>query len=441
MPLGLIALAAGGFGIGLTEFVILGLLPEVASDFNVSIPVAGYLVSVYALSVAFGGIFVTAVAAGRNPKNTLALLMVLFITGNLISALSPDYTVMLIGRIVAALCHGAFFGVGAVLAANLVEPHRKAAAVSIMFAGLTTANVLGVPFGTFLGQNFGWRSTFWAITGIGIIALIGMLAFIRTQPANQPANLRLELSAFTNVQVWLSILVTVFGFGAFTYITPMLTQVAGFPETAVPWMLVLFGVGLFAGNIFGGQAADRNLDKSLDKSLLVLLCALAVILFSFTVALETQWTAAIALFLLGVFGFAAVPGMQVRVLHFAQEAPTLASGVNISAFNVGNALGAHLGGITITAGMGYASPTWVGGCLAITAIIFMVSSIQRLKSRGARHGNLKNRLRRARPSQGNAPLNRAPPWSSRLEADQPVVPGWSASWNQGRLKPDLVLRS
>lgn len=387
MPLGLIALAAGGFGIGLTEFVILGLLPEVATDFGVSIPVAGYLVSVYALSVAFGGIFVTAVAAGRNPKTSLAWLMVLFIAGNLISALSPDFTVMLIGRIVAALCHGAFFGVGAVLAAKLVEPHRKAAAVSIMFAGLTTANVLGVPFGTFLGQNFGWRSTFWAITGIGIIALIGILAFIKTQPANQPANLRLELKAFTNVQVWLSILVTVFGFGAmfgaFTYIAPILTQVAGFPETAVPWMLVLFGAGLFAGNIFGGRAADRNL----DKSLLMLLSVLAVILFSFTAALNTQWTAAAALFLLGVFGFAAVPGMQIRVLHFAQEAPTLASGVNISAFNVGNALGAHLGGTTITAGLGYASPTWVGGCLAITAIILIAVSVQRLKPRDTRHGN------------------------------------------------------
>jgi DHA1 family inner membrane transport protein len=387
MPLGLIALAAGGFGIGLTEFVILGLLPEVATDFNVSIPVAGYLVSVYALSVAFGGIFVTAVAAGRNPKNTLAWLMVLFIAGNLISALSPDYTVMLIGRIVAALCHGAFFGVGAVLAANLVEPHRKAAAVSIMFAGLTTANVLGVPFGTFLGQNFGWRSTFWAITGIGIIALLGILGFIKPQPAARPANLRLELKAFTNAQVWLSILVTVFGFGAmfgaFTYISPMLTQVAGFPEAAVPWMLVLFGVGLFAGNIFGGRAADKNL----DRSLLILLSVLAGILFSFTAALNTQWTAAAALFLLGVFGFAAVPGMQIRVLHFAREAPTLASGVNISAFNVGNALGAHLGGITITAGLGYASPTWVGGCLAITAIILMAVSVQRLKPRDTRHGN------------------------------------------------------
>ncbi|MCO4275233.1 MFS transporter [Pseudarthrobacter sp. HLT3-5] len=385
MPLGLIALAAGGFGIGLTEFVILGLLPEVATDFNVSIPVAGYLVSVYALSVAFGGIFVTAVAAGRNPKSTLAWLIVLFIAGNLISALSPDYTVMLIGRIVAALCHGAFFGVGAVLAANLVQPHRKAAAVSIMFAGLTTANVLGVPFGTFLGQNFGWRSTFWAITGVGIIALVGILAFIKTQPAARPANLGLELTAFTNVQVWLSILITVFGFGAmfgaFTYIAPMLTQVAGFPEAAVPWMLVLFGVGLFAGNIFGGRAADRNL----DKSLLILLSVLAAILFSFTAALETQWTAATALFLLGVFGFAAVPGMQIRVLHFAREAPALASGVNISAFNVGNAIGAHLGGITITAGLGYASPTWVGGCLAVTAITLMAISARHLNSRNIHH--------------------------------------------------------
>lgn len=381
MPIGLIALATGAFGIGLTEFVILGLLPEVATDFSVSIPVAGYLVSVYALSVAFGGIFVTALAAGRNPKNVLALLMFLFIAGNLISAMADDYTTMLIGRIVAALCHGAFFGIGAVLASDLVAPDRKAAAISIMFAGLTTANVLGVPFGTFLGQNFGWRSAFWAITGVGIIALLGILAFIRPQQGTQPANLRQELQAFTNPQVWLSILVTVFGFGAmfgaFTYIAPMLTDIAGFPDAAVPWMLVLFGSGLFVGNIAGGRAADRNL----NKTLLVLLSCLTVILFGFAAALHIQWVAAAALFLLGSVGFAAVPGMQMRVLRFAHEAPTLASGVNISAFNLGNALGAYLGGITITAGLGYASPSWVGGCLAVVALAIMAVSAKWERSR------------------------------------------------------------
>lgn len=377
MPIGLIALAAGAFGIGLTEFVILGLLPEVAADFAVSIPVAGYLVSVYALSVALGGIFVTAIAAGRNPKHALAWLMALFIAGNLISALASDYTTMLIGRIVAALCHGAFFGIGAVLAADLVPANRKAAAISIMFAGLTTANVLGVPFGTFLGQQFGWRSTFWAITGIGFIALAGILALIKAPSQARPMNLRHELSAFTNPQVWLSILVTVFGFGAmfgtFTYIAPMLTDVAGFDSSSVPWMLVLFGCGLFVGNIAGGRAADRNL----NKTLLILLAGLTAILFTFGTALHVQWAAAVALFLLGSIGFAAVPGMQSRVLQFATQAPTFASGVNISAFNLGNALGAHLGGIAITAGLGFASPAWVGGCLAAVALLILTASVRR----------------------------------------------------------------
>ncbi|MBF4615338.1 MFS transporter [Curtobacterium sp. VKM Ac-1376] len=375
-PAGLIALALGGFGIGLTEFVILGLLPEVADDFSVTIPQAGYLVSGYAISVAFGGVFVTAATASMRPKTVLCGLMVLFIVGNLLSAVASGYGAMLLGRIVAALCHGAFFGIGSVLAASLVPANRKAQAISVMFLGLTVANVLGVPLGTFLGQAYGWRSTFWTITGIGVVALVGLLAFIPTQPAEHrpTGQLRRELAAFRNGQVWLSILVTVFGFGAmfgtFTYIAPILTDLAGFPETAIPWMLVLFGSGLFVGNLLGGRAADRQL----DRTLLVLLSTLTVVLIGFAAVVGNAWGAGTALFLLGAVGFASVPGMQMRVLEFAAAAPTLASGVNISAFNAGNAIGAWLGGLTITAGLGYRSPIIVGASLAMTALILMAAA-------------------------------------------------------------------
>lgn len=373
MPLGLLALALGGFGIGLTEFVILGLLPEVANDFGVSIPVAGYLVSGYALSVAVGGVLVTAMTASLKPKNVLCALMVLFILGNLISAVAETYTVMMAGRVVAALCHGAFFGIGAVLAADLVTPDRKARAISIMFAGLTIANVLGVPMGTFLGQEYGWRSTFWTITAIGVLALAGLILFVPQHAAEErrPGQLRRELSAFTSGQVWLSILITVFGFGAmfgaFTYIAPMLTEISDLPAASIPWMLVVFGAGLFTGNIIGGRAADANL----DRSLLVLLTALTGVLLVFTATINSPWGAGITLFLLGAVGFAAVPGMQMRVLSYAKEAPTLASGVNISAFNLGNAIGAYLGGVTITAGLGLSSPIWIGAILAVTALALM----------------------------------------------------------------------
>ncbi|MGL5865394.1 MAG: MFS transporter [Dermatophilaceae bacterium] len=381
---GLAALALGGFGIGLTEFVILGLLPEVAADFAVSIPTAGHLVSGYAISVAFGGVFVTAAAAAMRPKVVLCSLMVLFVIGNLLSAVAPTYGVMLAGRVVAALCHGAFFGIGAVVAAAMVRPDRKAQAISVMFLGLTVANVLGVPLGTFLGQLSGWRSTFWVITGIGLLALVGLLAFIPVQPQAERSawRLRRELDAFRVGQVWLSISVTVFGFGAmfgaFTYVAPLLTEVSGLAESAIPWMLVLFGSGLFVGNLVGGRVADRNL----DSALLVLLSLLTVVLLGFTAVVGSPWGAGLGLFALGAVGFASVPGMQMRVLHFASTAPTLASGVNISAFNIGNALGAWLGGVAIGAGYGYTSPLYVGAMLAAVAVALMASARARARHRG-----------------------------------------------------------
>lgn len=372
-PAGLVALAIGGFGIGLTEFVIMGLLPDLASDFSVSIPTAGYLVSGYALSVVFGGIFLTAAVARRDKKQTLAGLMILFITGNLISAVAGSYTVLMAGRVVAALCHGAFFGVGSVVAASLVAPTRKAAAIAVMFGGLTLANVLGVPFGTFLGQALGWRSTFWAITVIGVLAFAGLVLFVPQQRAQQGGtSLRSELGAFREPQVWLSLLMTVLGFGAmfgaFTYVAPMMTDVAGFADSSVSWLLMIFGVGLFVGNVYGGKAADR----SISATLLVCLSALAVTLLLFVLTAHSKPGAVITLFLLGTFGFAAVPALQMRVMRYASAAPTLASGVNISAFNLGNALGAYLGGLTISAGLGFTSPSWVGAGLALLALLVTV---------------------------------------------------------------------
>ncbi|MET1052568.1 MAG: MFS transporter [Mycetocola sp.] len=372
MPLGLIALALGGFGIGLTEFVIMGLLPEVAADFSVTEAAAGWLITGYALSVVVGALFLTAAVTRFRRKHVLVGLMVLFIAGNLLSALAPDYLSMMIGRIVAALCHGAFFGIGSVVAAGMVEKNKQAGAIAIMFTGLTAANVLGVPFGTFLGQNFGWRSTFWAITVIGILALIGLVALVPNVKTGAAPSLLSELGAFRSRQVWLSIAVTVFGFGgmfgAFTYIAFTLTDVSGFPAGAVPWLLILFGAGLFIGNVVGGKAADR----ALDRTLVVILAGLVVVLVGFALTAAFPVVTVLSLFLMGGFGFATVPGLQMRVMRYASSAPTLASSANIGAFNLGNALGAWLGGLTISAGLGYTSSIWAGAALTVVALAVML---------------------------------------------------------------------
>ncbi|WP_026538872.1 MFS transporter [Arthrobacter sp. 9MFCol3.1] len=385
MPVGLIALALGGFGIGLTEFVIMGLLPQVAADFHVTEATAGWLISGYALAVVVGALGLTAAVTRFERKPVLAVLMVLFIAGNLVSALAPDYSVMMIGRIIAALSHGAFFGIGAVVAASMVAPNKKAGAIAIMFTGLTAANVLGVPFGTMLGQAAGWRSTFWAITVIGVLALAGILALVPKTGSGESdggsasgsaagsasGGLRGELRAFRSGQVWLSILVTILGyggmFGAFTYIAFTLTEVTGFSATTVPWLLILFGVGLFIGNTLGGKAADKNV----DRTLVVVLAILVLVLVLFALTAGNQPVTIASMVLLGGFGFATVPGLQMRVMKYASSAPTLASGANIGAFNVGNALGAWMGGVTITAGLGYTSPIWAGAGITLLGLAVM----------------------------------------------------------------------
>ena len=383
MPLALLALAVGAFGIGTTEFVIMGLLPQVAADFHVSIPSAGYLVTGYALGVVLGAPLMSALGTKVPRKRMLMLLMGLFIIGNALSAVAPTFGLMLTGRIVASLAHGAFFGIGSVVAADLAAPERKAAAISMMFTGLTVANVAGVPLGTLVGQSAGWRVTFLVVAGLGVLGLAGVAALVPDMPRPEGVRLRHEVAAFRNVQVLLAMAMTVLGFGgvfaAITYITPMMTHVAGFADSSVTLLLVLFGLGMVGGNVLGGRFADR----ALMPMLYVSLGALALVLALFTLTAHDKAAAAVTITLIGALGFATVPPLQKRVLDQAHGAPTLASAVNIGAFNLGNALSAWLGGIVIGAGLGYTAPNWVGALLAASALVLAVvsSTLERGRSR------------------------------------------------------------
>ncbi|WP_030676939.1 MFS transporter [Streptomyces sp. NRRL B-1347] len=374
MPLALLALAIGAFGIGTTEFVIMGLLPEVAGDFDVSIPTAGFLVTGYALGVVLGAPLMTALGTRISRKRMLMLLMGLFIAGNLLSAVAPSFGVMVAGRVVASLAHGAFFGIGSVVAAELVAPEKKAGAIATMFSGLTVANVVGVPLGTFVGQAIGWRITFVIVAALGVVGLVGVAKLVPDLPKPEGVSLRHEISAFRNVQVLLAMAMTVLGFGgvfaAITYITPMMTEVAGYSESSVTWLLVLFGLGMVGGNLIGGRFADR----ALMPMLYVSLGALALVLAVFTLTAHNKIASAVTIVLIGALGFATVPPLQKRVLDQASGAPTLASAVNIGAFNLGNALAAWLGGIVISMGLGYTAPNWVGAVLAASALVLAILS-------------------------------------------------------------------
>lgn len=368
MPPALLALALGAFGIGTTEFVIVGLLPDVADDLSVSIPSAGMLVTGYALGVVVGAPLMTAAGTRLPRKTMLMVLMAVFVVGNLICGLAPDYGVLMAGRLVAALCHGAFFGIGSVAAADLVAPGRKASAVALMFTGLTIANVLGVPLGTLLGQHFGWRSTFWAVTALGAAGALSIAALVPHQSRDAVAGLRGELAMFRHPQVWLAILTTTLGFAgvfaSFTYLAPMMTGLAGYSASAVSWLLVLFGLGLTVGNIAGGRAADR----AVMPTLYWVLGSLALVLVVFAFTSRSQVPAAVTIAVFGAVGFATVPPLQMRVMQKAQGAPALAAAANIAAFNLGNALGASLSGTAIDHGLGYTAPNWIGAGLAATGL-------------------------------------------------------------------------
>lgn len=369
MPLALYALTAGAFGIGVTEFVIMGLLIEVGADLGVSTSAAGLLISGYALGVVAGAPLLTTATANWPRKTTLLVLMGIFTIGNLACALAPSYGLLMGARVLTAFAHGTFFGVGSVVATRLVAPDRRASAIAIMFTGLTVATVLGVPFGTWLGQHLGWRATFWAVTLVGVVALaIIALAVPRDREAPEPSDWRADFRAMARLPVLLGLLTTVLGFAGvftvFTYIAPILTGITGFGIDAVSPILLVFGGGLVIGNLAGGRAADRRLLPALLGSF----AALAVVLLLMAVAIESRIAAVLFVGLLGVAGFATVPPLQLWVLEKAQGAgQSLASSFNIAAFNLGNALGAWVGGVTLDAG-GLGAVTWVAALFPIAAL-------------------------------------------------------------------------
>lgn len=389
LPAGLLALALGSFGIGLTEFVIAGLLPQVGASLAVSETAAGWLISGYALAVAVGAIVVTAATAGLPRKAVLTALVALFVAGNLLSAVAPNYPVMMLGRVVAALCHGSFFGLGSLVARRMVAPERASRAVAVMFAGLTVANVLGVPFGALVGERWGWRATFWGITGIGVIALVaiavlvpGWAGAVNRPPASADSDdagrsdgLRRQLGAFRSAQVWLTLIATALGyggmFGAFSYLAYTFTRVTGFSSTDVPWLLVVYGSGLVAGNIAGGRAADRDRDLTLIASL----AGLAATLIAFGLLAANPIASTVLVFLMGLFGFASVPGFITRVTDHAHGVP-LAASANVSASNVGNALGAWLGGFAISVGFGYTAPLYAGAVIVLIGLAVMIAAVR-----------------------------------------------------------------
>ena len=368
MPLPLLALAASAFAIGTTEFVIMGLLPDVAASLGVSIPSAGFLVTGYALGVVVGAPILTLLTTRWQRKHVLLALMGIFILGNLLCAVAPDYGLLMAARVVTSFAHGSFFGVGSVVAAGLVAKDKQASAIAMMFTGLTLANILGVPFGTLVGQALGWRATFWVVTGLGVIAAVAVALLVPAKHDAEAPSLGRELRVLARPEVWLALLTTVLGFGGvftvFTYITPILEQVTKLSPHAVSAVLLLFGVGLTLGNTVGGKLADR----ALMPTLIGVLAALALILALFSVTSHSAIPAIVTIFVWGVAGFATVPPLQMRMVEKAKDAPNLASSLNIGAFNLGNAGGATLGGVIIDHGLNFAWVSIAGALVAAAGL-------------------------------------------------------------------------
>ncbi|MGC9378915.1 MFS transporter [Streptomyces sp. MH13] len=390
MPIALLALAIASFGIGTAEFVMMGLLPEVAADLHVSIPAAGGYISLYALGVVIGAPVLTLLGLRARRKTTLLSLLALFVVGNLFSVFAVSHESLLAARFVTGLPHGAFYGMGTVVAAGLVPAERRGRAIATVFLGLTIANIVGVPVGTQIGAAFGWRWAFAVVAVIGVIALAAVAALVPRQPKPTGVSVRGELGAFRRPQVWLSFGVVAFGFAAifsfFSYIKPVLTDVTGFSATAVTPLLAVFGVGMTAGTALGGRLADRSPLKTLYAGI----SALAVSLAVFALTAQNPVMASVMVFLIGATAFTAIPSIQARILDQAEDAPAMGSASIHSAFNIANSLGAYLGGAVIAAGFGMVAPSWVGVLLALVGLGFAVLS-GRLDRRSRRHETVAHR--------------------------------------------------
>ncbi|MGW8351074.1 MFS transporter [Streptomyces wedmorensis] len=369
MPLALLALAVSAFGIGTTEFVMMGLLPQVADDLGTSVPTAGHLVSAYAIGVVVGAPLLTALGSRIPRKRMLLLLMALFTVGNLASALAPGFGWLVAGRVLAGLPHGAFFGLGAVVAARLVREDRQARAVATMFLGLTVANILGVPAATLLGQHLGWRATFLVVSVIGLLAMAALARLVPHVPVDERQGLGRELRALGRPQVLLGLLTAVFGFAGvfavYSYLASMTTEVMGFGDSTVTIVLALFGLGMTGGALAAGPLTDRALRPTLYGSLTALV--LALVAFRFTV--HVPWLALVTVVVLGAVGFMTTTPLQMLVMNKAKDAPTLASASNHSAFNLANAGGAWAGGAAVAAGWGWTSPALVGAGLTVVGLV------------------------------------------------------------------------
>jgi DHA1 family inner membrane transport protein len=368
----LIALSIGAFGIGVTEFAPMGMLPGIASDLGVSIPSAGLLVSAYAMGVLIGAPLMT-LATARVPRRYLLIgLMAIFTLGNLLSALATSYNTLLLARVVTSLNHGAFFGIGSIVAASVVPPDKRAGAVAAMFMGLTVATIGGVPLATWFGEMFGWRTAFWGIAGLGAVAMAALWMALPNVPAQKGDGLLAEIRVLGRRPVLEALALTVVGssamFTVFTYIAPILRDATQASTTFVTAMLMLFGIGLTLGNIWGGKAADRSVQRTLVLSL----SALIVVLLAFAVLMRWPLPAAAAILIWGAASFALVPPLQMRVMEAAKDAPNLASAVNIGAFNFGNAIGAALGGAVINAGLGYPAISLAGALMAVLGLVMVL---------------------------------------------------------------------
>lgn len=379
MPLALFALTVAAYAIGTTEFVIVGLLPTVATDLNITLPLAGLIVSVYALGVTFGAPILTALTGRLGRKPLLVGLMALFIAGNVLAALAPSYGMLLVGRVLSAFAHGVFFSVGATIAADLVAPDRRASAIAMMFMGLTVAIVTGVPLGTFIGQTFGWRATFWAVAGLGLIAFAAIALLL---PSNlnreKPAGLMEQVRVLGSGRLLIVFAMTALGYGGtfvtFTFLSPLLQDITGLSANTVSLVLVLYGAAIAFGNIVGGKVANREPVKALA----VLFALQAAVLMLLTFTAPSPVLVLITLAALGFLSFATVPGLQLYVVEMAKRhrpaGVDVASALNIAAFNLGIAAGAWIGGLVVASPLGLGSTPWVGAILVAGALGLTLAS-------------------------------------------------------------------